>query len=203
MGPNSVVLDAGCGYRNQLFSDKDVKLLIGCDINLSAIKDNNDISSGVLADIEMMSFRENIFDLIISFDVIEHLRKPNAFIKEAARVLKNDGGTLFLITPNQNSILGLAARIIPHRIKDGLNRYFRGCHVESQIHMYRLNSFTHMLHALKANGLKHIHLIKLNRLPSNPRMRRLLLPFYHLCKIRVFRRFSNSILCIGTKTADL
>ena len=35
---NSIVLDAGCGFRNQLISTKEVKLLIGCDINLSASK---------------------------------------------------------------------------------------------------------------------------------------------------------------------
>ena len=47
-----------------------------------------------------MGFREKVFDLIMSFDVIEHLKNLKAFIKEAARLQKNDGITLFMVTPN-------------------------------------------------------------------------------------------------------
>ena len=45
------------------------------------------------------SFEDNQFDSIVSFQVIEHIRKDEEFIKEICRVLK-PGGTALITTPN-------------------------------------------------------------------------------------------------------
>ena len=46
-----------------------------------------------------LPFEENIFDLVIHQDVIEHVLKPYQFINEQQRVLKS-GGFLLFGTPN-------------------------------------------------------------------------------------------------------
>ncbi len=44
-------------------------------------------------------FPENSFDVIVAFQFIEHIKEPEAFLKEAYRVLKPQG-TLYITTPN-------------------------------------------------------------------------------------------------------
>jgi SAM-dependent methyltransferase len=48
-------------------------------------------------------YEDNIFDVVYSFDVIEHCGNYDLFTKEAVRVLKN-GGWLIIGTPNLNRL---------------------------------------------------------------------------------------------------
>jgi SAM-dependent methyltransferase len=62
---------------------------------------------------ESLPFADATFDKAVSFQVIEHLGDPAAFLKEAARVLK-PGGKLCITTPN---------RI--HRLKQGQKPWYK------------------------------------------------------------------------------
>ena len=196
---SSKILDAGCGSRNQLISRKGVELLIGCDIDECSIKENDDISVGVLSNIEEMGFRESTFDLIMSFDMVEHLKNPQAFIKDASKSLKQ-GGIIFLVTPNRNSIFGIFARLIPYKVKVHLTRFFSGSPTSNKVHWYRLNCPSSMVKALVSNGFDNIRITLLNRLPSNPSMRKLLFPYYQICKTKVFSRYSTGLFCVARKS---
>jgi 2-polyprenyl-3-methyl-5-hydroxy-6-metoxy-1,4-benzoquinol methylase len=195
---SSKILDAGCGSRNQLISRKEVELLIGCDIDECSIKENDDISVGVLSNIEEMGFRESKFDLIMSFDMIEHLKNPQAFIKDASKCLKQ-GGIIFLVTPNRNSLFGIIARLMPYKVKVHLTRFFSGSLTSNKVHWYRLNCPSSIVKALASNGFDNIRITLLNRLPSNPRMRRLLFPYYQICKTKFFSRYSAGLFCVARK----
>ena len=48
---------------------------------------------------ERLPFRDDAFDLVMSFQVLEHVQDPDAVVREAYRVLK-PGGWLFLTTEN-------------------------------------------------------------------------------------------------------
>jgi len=50
-----------------------------------------------------LPFDDNTFDVLCSFQVIEHLEKPEIFFKEANRALKKDG-LLIISTPNPTGI---------------------------------------------------------------------------------------------------
>ena len=61
-----------------------------------------------------LPFDHGSFDVVISFQVIEHVLDPGSFLREANRVLR-DGGVALIVTPNRN-----------HRLADGerpWNRY--------------------------------------------------------------------------------
>jgi SAM-dependent methyltransferase len=60
------------------------------------------------ADLNMkLPMRDRTFDLVVSVEGIEHLENPHAFLREANRVLKDDGW-LILTTPN---IISLRSRV--------------------------------------------------------------------------------------------
>jgi len=58
-----------------------------------------------------LPFGDNTFDVLCSFQVIEHLEKPEHFFKEANRVLKKDG-LLIISTPNPE---GIPAKRLKHK----------------------------------------------------------------------------------------
>ena len=85
---NSVVLDAGCGGRNVIFDSSKVKELVGVDMDESAIKQNKQVSKGLVGDLENLAFDNAEFDVVISFNVIEHLESPKKFIEGVAKTVK-------------------------------------------------------------------------------------------------------------------
>lgn len=88
-----VVLDLGAG-RNYLKSD-----LIGLYnqwVSLDFDVRANDLD--LQADGQMMPLKSNIFDTVISIDVLEHVPSPERFVSEIFRVLK-PGGKVILSTP--------------------------------------------------------------------------------------------------------
>jgi 2-polyprenyl-3-methyl-5-hydroxy-6-metoxy-1,4-benzoquinol methylase len=52
---------------------------------------------------EEISFDDCLFDVVVMFDVIEHLFEPTRALGSICRVLR-PGGILVIITPNFNSI---------------------------------------------------------------------------------------------------
>jgi len=60
------------------------------------------------ASAEKMPFKKNEFDSIIAGELIEHLKNPEKFVSESARVLKRSG-VLALSTPNRKSWLNRLA----------------------------------------------------------------------------------------------
>lgn len=103
-----VVLDAACGegYGSQLFKRHGAKRVVGIDNSGETIayadkRYANRMLSFIVDDITKMSFESHTFDLVISFETIEHIKSHTAFINEVKRVLKPEG--LFLIsTPNKD-----------------------------------------------------------------------------------------------------
>lgn len=59
---------------------------------------------------ENITFEKDSFDVVVMFDVIEHLFAPNLALNSIHRVLRS-GGILVIITPNYNSISRLAIGI--------------------------------------------------------------------------------------------
>lgn len=101
------VIDLGCGYGYG--SDYLAKLggasVIGVDVDSDAIafaarSYRSPALSFVRADISCLGIASNTFDICVSFEVLEHLPNPGAYLAEARRIL-TDGGSLLISTPNK------------------------------------------------------------------------------------------------------
>lgn len=51
---------------------------------------------------EELKFEDNLFDFVVSFQVLEHVEDPGQVLRESVRVLKS-GGIMYFIIPNYNS----------------------------------------------------------------------------------------------------
>ncbi len=101
---NGVVVDVGCFIGEKLWQiDKTEPYLgVGIDIAIPSLVAAKKIDiyghKFIVADMENLPFRNNSVDLIMAFDVFEHLSHPKKGFSEVARVLK-PGGQILLHTP--------------------------------------------------------------------------------------------------------
>jgi len=93
------VLDIGCGEGGflSLFGSNWKKY--GVDISGYALEVAR--KNGVVVD---FNFEDNLFDLIIFRGTIQHIPDPISRIEKCYYWLKSEGGVVFLVTPNANSI---------------------------------------------------------------------------------------------------
>lgn len=100
------ILDIGCGYGFFLEVAKSKGWEVyGIEVSKEAAKDCEKkgikMFPGTIAD---ANFAPEMFDLIISIEVIEHINTPNTFISKAIQFLRK-GGAMYVTTPNFNSYL--------------------------------------------------------------------------------------------------
>ena len=100
------VLDvaSGAGFGARMLADAGASYTVGCDLSPEALRQSRaDFGrpglTFVPADATMLPFLDHAFDVVVSFETLEHLVERDRFITELHRVLK-PRGTLFLSTPN-------------------------------------------------------------------------------------------------------
>lgn len=126
IAPDMKVLDVGCSTGHFLHALSGlVKERIGLELNkehVEFIRSNLDFK--VYSDpIETVKITEGPFDLITSFQVLEHIDDPRSFLKSIAGYLKPDG-LLYLELPNINDIM-----LSGYRISGYADFYYREPHV--------------------------------------------------------------------------
>jgi ubiquinone/menaquinone biosynthesis C-methylase UbiE len=105
-----VMIDIGCGdgtITKQLAKSIGAKEVWGVDISersLAMARSKGIKTLKLDVNHEMLPFPDNTVDVVTGIEIIEHLINPDNFLKEAYRVLK-DNGYLILSTPNLGSWL--------------------------------------------------------------------------------------------------
>ena len=101
------VLDAGCGfgYGTNFLASGIAKNIVGVDSDSEAIKFAKSTYQLPnlrleVADVCKISFPPNSFDVVISFEVIEHLAEPRSYLERVKDLLKL-GGQFIMSTPNK------------------------------------------------------------------------------------------------------
>jgi ubiquinone/menaquinone biosynthesis C-methylase UbiE len=98
----ALALDAGCGSGEfSVLVQPRTSRLISLDISFSLVRlaVQKARSLGVVADALALPLRNEVFDLVVSSEMVEHTTSPGEAVKELVRVLR-PGGLLVLTTPN-------------------------------------------------------------------------------------------------------
>ena len=105
------VLEAGCGARSHIAYPAGAHV-VGIDILRSQLRRRT--AGAVLAqgDVAALPLASASADLVVCWDVLEHLPAPECAIAEIARVLR-PGGRAVLALPNILSLKGLVTRFTP------------------------------------------------------------------------------------------
>jgi SAM-dependent methyltransferase len=136
---NKRVLDAACGagYGSYYLSTKGAGEVYGIDIESSAIEWANTTYSKLsnnldfsIDDINNLKHKDDDFDVVVSFETLEHLPVLDNYFIEIKRVLKKDG--LFIVSvPDYNTNIGAGYPNKFHfneltfdRFKDYLEQHF-------------------------------------------------------------------------------
>lgn len=105
------VLEAGGGAFTMLkLPDTHITTI---DISEDQIRKNKYADNKIVGDLEEYQFEPGQFDIVICFDVLEHLRNPRRVIDSLTRSLK-PGGILYIAAPYNYSVASLIAKFTPH-----------------------------------------------------------------------------------------
>lgn len=167
LAPDSVVLDFGCGRG--AYQDDPVPLrrqarilrgkvgtVIGLDADPRAAH-NPYIDEFQQVDGPRWQVGDACADMVISDNVLEHLKRPADFFSEAARVLK-PGGKLCIRTPNLLGYAAILSRLIPNRMHARLLGEVKD-HVHAQDVFpayYRCNTIASLRRALQEVGFSGV-----------------------------------------------
>ena len=116
LGPNARVLDVGCGTgRHLLELTRSQRCLVGYDMSREELLSMRYMLAitvrdrPVLADVhivqgdgEQLAFADDLFDLVICTETLEHVPDDRAILRELVRVLQ-PGGVLVVSVPDEYS----------------------------------------------------------------------------------------------------
>lgn len=103
-GKNVLDLACGEGYGSDLLLKSGAKKVVGVDISTETVnhaknKYKSKNLSFIQSDAVSLPFEDKTFDIVVSFETIEHLKDQDKFISEIKRVLTKNGLAI-ISTPN-------------------------------------------------------------------------------------------------------
>jgi SAM-dependent methyltransferase len=108
------LLEAGCGqYPSPLGLDRRAHI-VGIDVSTPQLERNDWADEKILGDVTAYDFTPEDFDVIVCWDVLEHLPAPELALERFARAVR-PGGLVVIKVPNVLSGKGLITKLTPHR----------------------------------------------------------------------------------------
>jgi SAM-dependent methyltransferase len=118
------VLEAGCGSISYLRFPPDT-YLVGIDISEAQLRKNTYLDEKILGDIERHQLPAEEFDVVVCWNVFEHLPHPEQALSSFARAIC-PGGLVVLALPNALSVKGLVTKFTPFWFHVWVTRHLMG-----------------------------------------------------------------------------
>lgn len=116
-----LVLDVGCGASGPMIRDKSGNEIFRSILSRARQIDGLDPTKSLSGHtyltrrwettLEDAPLTENEYDVLVSFNVLEHVADPNAFLKAAYRTLK-PGGVFYAMTPHGRHPFAMGVKIV-------------------------------------------------------------------------------------------
>lgn len=96
------VLDAGCGtaYGSEILAQAGADEVVGVDLDADVIEEARDsVSDSVsllVGDAQELPLEDSSFDLVVCFELIEHVEEPGSILDELRRVVRPEESLRFL-----------------------------------------------------------------------------------------------------------
>lgn len=119
-----MVCEVGCGSLTQ-FAIPNGAIVIGLDISRRQLIRHNGVSARVVGDVQDLPFLSQWADLVVCWEVLEHVSDPACAFDELARIIR-PGGALVLAVPHVWSIKGLVTKLTPHSFHVWFYRHVLG-----------------------------------------------------------------------------
>jgi SAM-dependent methyltransferase len=122
-GPRDV-LEAGCGSMSHidlLAEDR----VVGIDISSRQLARHARLDERIVGDIQQYPLASEAFDIVVCWEVLEHLRQPHAALRNLADATRPEG-VMILALPNVMSAKGLVTKLTPHRLHVWTYRHLLG-----------------------------------------------------------------------------
>jgi SAM-dependent methyltransferase len=141
LAAGAAVLDAGCGtgYGTAILAAAGPSRLLAVDVAEEAVERTRAVVEGraevAVADLRSLPFEDDAVDLVVCFEVIEHLERREAALAELVRVLR-PGGTLVISSPNPREYLAgnefHVHEYPPEELEQELREHFANVRLHSQ-----------------------------------------------------------------------
>jgi len=111
------LLDVGCGggdFLEALSLYRPKCKLFGIDLSKKAIdfaKKKDIKAEFMVADAQKLPFKDKSFDIVVCFDLLEHVKKPEKVLSEVNRVLRK-GGLFHAFVPTENNFFSFEGLLI-------------------------------------------------------------------------------------------
>jgi 2-polyprenyl-3-methyl-5-hydroxy-6-metoxy-1,4-benzoquinol methylase len=119
-----VVLDAGCG-SSSAFSLPSRAHRVGIDVSARQLERNLDLHERIVGDVQEHALPAGRFDVVLCWDVLEHLPDPHRALDNLVQALA-PAGLLVIGLPNVLSPKGLVTKFTPLRFHTWFYRSFHG-----------------------------------------------------------------------------
>jgi len=116
-----LVLEAGCGSISHIRFDESA-IIHGIDISQKQLDRNKYLHKKILGDLHTHNLGDELYNIIVCWDVLEHLEKPLAAIDNMTKALLKDG-ILIIKVPNVLSIKGLITKFTPYVFHNSIYKY--------------------------------------------------------------------------------
>lgn len=110
--PTLKVLEAGGGAKAHFDYGPHVEVT-ALDASEAALSRNTFAHKKIIGDLHTVTLPHGAFDLVVCYDVLEHLERPEIVIERLAASVA-EGGLLVLASPNPLSFAGILVKLTPH-----------------------------------------------------------------------------------------